>query len=285
MQGCCSPAWSSEAVRLDSIPRLDCCKLHWVFFFLDPLALQQLEYDSHKFFCYLTHHHSVYHDYVTPFCINNNNTLPWTRTGVSLLLLLLYAGADFCYGSTRIHSLPDSAAKHLDPKIWVKLSNHFILQLLVREMLVRLVTWAHGGGPRVRVAVCVSSSQWILSIVPKMKIKMGIADWLAYIDTTLRMQTLSLPIQDAHEVRGPSKVLESLHANGRRVSLLDNHMVWSSYLNVKATLILRDLTKMEDIFFWGGIFCLCKVPQNFKWNSAGEVLFKYKDQIYKALLV
>lgn len=62
MQGCCSPAWSSEAARLDSIPRLDCCKLHWVFFFLDPLALQQLEYDSHKFFCYLTHQHSVYHD-------------------------------------------------------------------------------------------------------------------------------------------------------------------------------------------------------------------------------
>ncbi|KAH9539594.1 hypothetical protein CY35_15G065700 [Sphagnum magellanicum] len=40
MQGCCSPAWSSEAARLDSIPRLDCCKLHWV----------------------------------TPFCINNSNT-------------------------------------------------------------------------------------------------------------------------------------------------------------------------------------------------------------------
>jgi hypothetical protein len=139
----------------------------------------------------LTHHHSVYHDWVTPFCINNYNTLPWTRTGVSLLLLLLNAGADSCYGSTRYHSLPDSAAKHLDLKIWVKLSNHFILQLLVREMLVRLVTWARGGGPRARVAVCVSSLQWILSIVPKMKIKMGIADWLACLDTTLRMQTLT----------------------------------------------------------------------------------------------
>ncbi len=119
-------------------------------------------------------------------------------------------------------------------------------------MLIRLVTWAHGGGPRVRVEVCVSSSQWILSIVPKMKIKMGIADWLAYLDTTLRMQTLLLPIQDAHEVRGPSKVLESLHANSRRISLLDNHIVWSSYLYVKATLIWETLPKWKISFLGGG---------------------------------
>jgi len=164
-----------------------------------------------------------------------------------VLLLLLYAGADYCYGSTRIHSLPDSAAKHLDPKIRVKLSNHFILQVLVREMLVRLVTWARGGGPRARVAVCVSSSQWILSIVPKMKIKMGIADWLTYLGTTLRMQTFT---PNSGCTWGPRSLkVCTIMVEGS--SLLDNHIVWSSYLYVKATLIWETLPKWK-ISFWGG---------------------------------
>jgi len=36
---------------------------------------------------------------------------------VVVVVVVVHAGADYCYGSTRIHSLPDSAAKHLDPKI------------------------------------------------------------------------------------------------------------------------------------------------------------------------